>query len=571
MLISIVTGTYNRLDILQSMMESVRVQMHPGIAYEFIVVDGGSTDGTIEWLNTQPHATIIQHGELRGAIKAFCDGARAATGEYVIMANDDIEFGAYSVLAALAHLESNPGCGAVAFADNRHKRHEYNVMYHPVITAKGDNDFAPFAQVGMFRRWLGELAGWWGDEDEIISQSRTYGGDNYLSSRIWEMGYTVETCPDCVCHDLIFRDELRAINSSSGERDSQLYYTRFPNGAQFGADKNVPLPDGYPNNRLRILYLPIYEGNHAEQRRQKRGLRRALERVGIVLEYDYVLRAHSNLDVTKELSKITGTFRPHVVLTQFQGVPDFASEFVRVVRESNSDTVLINWNGDYWPDVSLSSQMVDLLRWYDLALCVNLNVIEQHRELGIRAGYWQVASEEPQTFPDVPEYDIIFLANAYSEERKQIEDVLRLLPYRVGLFGSGWQQSDGNTLYDYATSHALMAKAKICIGDNQFKDGSAFVSNRVFETLHAGGFLLHQKVPGLYQATRIRVGQHYAAWDTLEELPGLIDEWMKDDAKREKIRTNGQWFVRTKHSFDARVKELFLELIPMVGRQNGRG
>src|SRR5687767_6498686 len=52
-LISIVTGTYNRLDSLQRMIKSVRSQMPRHIAYELVIVDGGSTDGTLAWCEAQ--------------------------------------------------------------------------------------------------------------------------------------------------------------------------------------------------------------------------------------------------------------------------------------------------------------------------------------------------------------------------------------------------------------------------------------------------------------------------------------------------------------------------------------
>jgi len=68
MLLSIVTGTYNRLDLLQQMVASVRRSLYCGLPYEFIIVDGGSNDGTIEWCNLQSDVVLVAHGELRGAI-----------------------------------------------------------------------------------------------------------------------------------------------------------------------------------------------------------------------------------------------------------------------------------------------------------------------------------------------------------------------------------------------------------------------------------------------------------------------------------------------------------------------
>jgi glycosyltransferase involved in cell wall biosynthesis len=312
MLISVVSGTYNRIDILQRMVSSVRTQMYPGIQYEFIIVDGGSTDGTIEWCRSQPDMTLIEHGELRGAIPAFCDGARAATGDYVILANDDIWFHEYSILSALAHLEDNPHCGGVAFADNRVKG-IYGVQTHPTRDANGNRGATTYAQVGMFPRWLGNKAGWWGDRDRIMKKARTYGGDNFLSQRIWEMGYTIETAYGCKVHDSIFRDDMRVLNHETGHEDSALFYKRFDNGGAVFNSKPVKAPR--KKDRLRILYLPIYEDNHPQQKAQKHGLRDAFSKVGVTLEYDFVTRFKRNVDTHSELCEIVRLFRPHVLFT----------------------------------------------------------------------------------------------------------------------------------------------------------------------------------------------------------------------------------------------------------------
>ena len=59
--VSVVLGSYNRVDLLRLAIESVRVSLE-GIAGEIIVIDGGSTDGSTEWLLSQPDIiTIVQN------------------------------------------------------------------------------------------------------------------------------------------------------------------------------------------------------------------------------------------------------------------------------------------------------------------------------------------------------------------------------------------------------------------------------------------------------------------------------------------------------------------------------
>jgi GT2 family glycosyltransferase len=86
-----------------------------GLTYEVVLVDGGSNDTTQDWCKQQPDIRLIEHGELKGAVKAFNDGAYAAQGKYVIMANDDIEFVDNSILTAYVYMETHPNCGGGCF------------------------------------------------------------------------------------------------------------------------------------------------------------------------------------------------------------------------------------------------------------------------------------------------------------------------------------------------------------------------------------------------------------------------------------------------------------------------
>jgi glycosyltransferase involved in cell wall biosynthesis len=61
--VSVVLGSYNRRRFLKATIQSIR---NNGISvpYEIIVVDGGSTDGSLRWLSWQKDIiTIVQHNQ----------------------------------------------------------------------------------------------------------------------------------------------------------------------------------------------------------------------------------------------------------------------------------------------------------------------------------------------------------------------------------------------------------------------------------------------------------------------------------------------------------------------------
>ncbi|MDV7390150.1 glycosyltransferase, partial [Arthrospira platensis SPKY1] len=87
MKISIITVTLNRCDTLRDALESVLGQTIP---VEYIIVDGGSTDGTLELLATYGGriARVISEPD-QGIYDAMNKGIRAATGDIIGMLNAD--------------------------------------------------------------------------------------------------------------------------------------------------------------------------------------------------------------------------------------------------------------------------------------------------------------------------------------------------------------------------------------------------------------------------------------------------------------------------------------------------
>ena len=86
MRISIVTPTLNRAHFLAQAIESVRAQGDADV--EHIVVDGMSTDGTVELLARYPHLRVIREPDT-GLYDALNKGLRAATGEWIGWLNSD--------------------------------------------------------------------------------------------------------------------------------------------------------------------------------------------------------------------------------------------------------------------------------------------------------------------------------------------------------------------------------------------------------------------------------------------------------------------------------------------------
>ena len=86
MRISIVTPTLNRAHFLEEAIGSVLAQQDEDV--EHIVVDGMSTDGTVELLARHPHLRVIREPD-SGLYDALNKGLRAATGDFIGHLNSD--------------------------------------------------------------------------------------------------------------------------------------------------------------------------------------------------------------------------------------------------------------------------------------------------------------------------------------------------------------------------------------------------------------------------------------------------------------------------------------------------
>lgn len=575
--LTIVSGTFDRLNYLQKMVESARVSIGQvyGVQYEVVLVDGGSRDGTQAWCKAQPDVRLIEHGRLLGAVRAFNDGARAALGNYVILANDDIEFIEDSILRAWVFMQAHLDCGIGCFYQDRHGQ-AWHVENMPAVK-DGVQVSVPYGQVCIIPRWLGDTVGWWGD------YLHTYGGDNELTSNVYEMGYKVVPIPNAKIHDAMPNDYLRSVNNITGRSDPRAVRGSHPDTIKWGnrwsrRPEHMAYPNAYklcgpivrdspvqPNLvpvRERILYLPIYEQGWDVQKTQKRGLREALAERGVVVELDYVSIAQQGKDaLIDRLRMEVERLQPTLILTQLHNAETLTVNAIRTLRRMTT-APWVNWNGDFWPQNLLSEDGLALAKTVDLQLTVNRSVLEQYQTRGIKAAYWQIGWEPDGVGqPPGEAHDVVFLASGYSQARQGLVKQIRSWGLDFALHGSGWPEgwSRGQCLYDFKTGCSIYRGAKISLGDSQWPD-SGFVSNRVMQALAAGGAALaHQWFRGM-EELGLEDSKTCIVWREVGELKERIAYYLTHEAERQAIAQAGEQLALTRHSFQARVRELFAML-----------
>src|SRR6266513_3113299 len=104
--VSVVVVTLDALPYLERCLESVR-------GYETIVVDHGSTDGTLELVRERfPEARLIEQ-ENRGLGGGSNTGMRVASGDYFLLLNSDAWAVGDAVERLVAFAEAHPEAAVV--------------------------------------------------------------------------------------------------------------------------------------------------------------------------------------------------------------------------------------------------------------------------------------------------------------------------------------------------------------------------------------------------------------------------------------------------------------------------
>ena len=87
MKISIITPSYNQAEFIERTIQSILNQSYSN--FEYIIMDGGSTDGTIEILKKYSNKIIWKSEKDNGQSDAINKGLKIATGDIVAYLNSD--------------------------------------------------------------------------------------------------------------------------------------------------------------------------------------------------------------------------------------------------------------------------------------------------------------------------------------------------------------------------------------------------------------------------------------------------------------------------------------------------
>lgn len=115
-LTSIIILTYNQLKYTILCLDSLLE--YTDLPYELILIDNGSTDGTLEYLKSFENAKIISNQTNLGFSKGVNQGIRVAEGDYILLLNNDTIVAKNWLSNQLNCLNNQPEIGIVGPRSN---------------------------------------------------------------------------------------------------------------------------------------------------------------------------------------------------------------------------------------------------------------------------------------------------------------------------------------------------------------------------------------------------------------------------------------------------------------------
>ncbi len=241
--------------------------------------------------------------------------------------------------------------------------------------------------------------------------------------------------------------------------------------------------------------------------------------------------------------------------------PDIILHFLGLPPKSMPEhTYNIVWNYSH-PDIIDP----EILRRFDKITCAAVDFIPKLEAYGYLKPELLPACTSKTPYKTEPVYDIVFLGNARlsrPDGRGVVADMLAAgLDFKV--WGYYWdrllpEKYYGGKYWEYDRLEELYAGTRITLNDHHpdmAREG--YVSNKVFDILASGGFVISQSNAGL----KPLFGDSVPEYETPEQLKKLAGHYLDNPEEREALRLKGRQ-AALRHTYRKCAERLLSDLLP---------
>jgi len=179
--------------------------------------------------------------------------------------------------------------------------------------------------------------------------------------------------------------------------------------------------------------------------------------------------------------------------------------------------------------------------------------------------YLQAGVYEPECYIDDSggmQNDVIFVGSKFYHKEWQWRP--QLIAWLEETYGSKFKHfgGDGLGVVRGEALNQLYKSSKIAVGDSLVLnfDYPYYWSDRVYETLGRGGFMIHPYIKGMEEHFTDKEHLVYFKFGDFEDLKQKIDYYLEHDDEREAIRQAGHEHVKKNHTYTNRWQQIIKEL-----------
>lgn len=244
--LSVITPSFNQGRFLEQTILSVLNQDYPNL--EYIVIDGGSTDDSVEIIRRYEHRLAYWISEKdNGQADAINKGLKRATGEIVGWLNSDDLYLPWTFRRAVAHLAANPEaamvCGARLMIDECSRVSGFAFL--PAYSPR-NREYSIAQETAFWRASVHQRIGW-------LDEALHFAMDVDFFVRM-HFNYRIDTIPQLLGCFRCYPQNKSSTMQETARANSELIRNRY-----FGGRPEQEWPvarAGRAYSQLRVLLYP---------------------------------------------------------------------------------------------------------------------------------------------------------------------------------------------------------------------------------------------------------------------------------------------------------------------------
>lgn len=258
--------------------------------------------------------------------------------------------------------------------------------------------------------------------------------------------------------------------------------------------------------------------------------------IDVVGEENYTEISTGESELNAKVLLLANDFKPDVVFMQIQAPNIILSNVIRRLKDMGC--FIINWTGDKRNEVP--QWMIDIAPYVDCTSFSNMDDVNTMRSLGFNSEYLEIGYDPTIYTPDgealeMPE--IVFMGNNYGHgyfpmsafRIEMVEFLQKEYGNRFGVYGSGWQNGNGNFNHSQIEEAKAYRGAKIAINCSHF-DSLNYNSDRLLRILGSGIPCASYNHLGMKETYGTRCA-YFTDFIKLKEIIDNVISWDKDFVK----------------------------------------